>query len=218
MKIEPTGIVLVDVCGIQTSKCIAKEPKPITAVWTPPGRIQVNVCHPCLEEQVRSGEWEIQGAKIKSRADIVVYSVDKRPQLVVEVRRNPKTKRNLREWAKQIHRNLILHSGIPRTPYFLLAILPGHLYLWKESDSFSSDKAPDYDFAAEGILTPYLEQLSLSLENASEYQLESLISSWLKDLASSSQPADALHTWLQDAGLLQAIRNGAVVMQAAIAA
>src|SRR5947208_889384 len=97
MKIEPTGVVLVDTCSIQTYKCVAKQPAPITAVWTLPGRVQVNVCHPCLEEQVRSGEWEIQGAKIGRRADVAVYSSDKKLQLVVEVKRKPKTNQNMRE-------------------------------------------------------------------------------------------------------------------------
>src|SRR5256885_1615764 len=110
MKIEPSGVVLVDVCSIQTEKCVAKRPAPITAVWTLPGRVQINVCRPCLEEQVRAGEWEIQGAKIERRADVAVYSRDKKLQLVVEVKRKPRTKANLKEWATNIHRNLLAHS------------------------------------------------------------------------------------------------------------
>jgi hypothetical protein len=35
----------------------------LTAVWTSPARLQINVCRPCLEEQVRAGEWEIKGAR-----------------------------------------------------------------------------------------------------------------------------------------------------------
>ena len=32
MKVEPTGIVLIEVCNIQTARCVAKEPAAITAV------------------------------------------------------------------------------------------------------------------------------------------------------------------------------------------
>ncbi len=63
MKIEPTGVVLVDVCGVQTEKCVARNAAPVTAVWTLPARAQVNVCRPCLEEQIRSGDWQISGCK-----------------------------------------------------------------------------------------------------------------------------------------------------------
>ena len=218
MKIEPTGVILVDFCSIQTEKCVAKNPAAITAVWTLPGRVQVNVCRPCLEEQVRSGEWDIQGAKIGRRADVAVYSTDKKPLLVVEVKRKPKDNKNMREWATRIHRNLITHSGVPSAPYFLLAVLPGRLYLWKDNDPFSFDKAPDYEIEAEEVLEPYLEQLSLPLENASEYQLEALMSSWLKDIVSSNQLTNTPQTWLQDSGLLNTVKDGAVVMQARIAA
>jgi hypothetical protein len=218
MKIEPTGVILVDVCSIQTEKCVARDPAAITAVWTLPGRVQVNVCRPCLEEQVRSGEWEIQGAKIGRRADVAVYSTDKKLLLVVEVKRKPKSNQNMREWATRIHRNLITHSGVPSAPYFLLAVLPGQLYLWKDNDPFSFDKAPDYEIEAEEVLEPYLEQLFLPLENASEYQMGALISSWLKDIVSSNQLTNTSQTWLQDSGLLNTVRDGAIVMQAPIAA
>lgn len=64
MKVEPSGVVMRGECDIKTEACTAKEHGPITAVWTPPGRTQTNVCRPCLEEMVRSGKWEIEGARI----------------------------------------------------------------------------------------------------------------------------------------------------------
>lgn len=218
MKIEPSGVILVDVCGVQTEKCVAKQPAAITAVWTLPGRLQVNVCRPCLEEQVRAGEWEIQGARIKSRADVAVYSPDQRLQLVVEVKKGPQTEKSLRNWAAQIHRNLVTHAGIPNAPYFLLVILPGKLYLWKDSDPFNLNKAPDCVIDAEEVLKPYFDQLPVSLEEAREYQLASLIASWLKDLVNSKPLTDPALTWLVDSGLFEVISNGSVVMQAPIAA
>lgn len=218
MRIEPTGIILVDTCAIQTDKCVAKEPAAITAVWTQPGRVQVNVCRACLEEQVRSGEWEIQGAKIGMRADVAVYSNDKRLQLVVEVKRKLKTNQDMRKWASRIHRNLVVHSGVPSAPYFLLAVIPGQLYLWKDHDAFSFGKAPDYEVEAEGVLGPYFEESRLSVEDASEYELEAIVTSWLKDMVRSQQRSGISQDWLKDSGLLDAIANGAVVMQAPVAA
>jgi hypothetical protein len=218
MKIEPTGIVLVDVCNVQTEKCTAKQPAAITAVWTLPGRLQVNVCVSCLEEQVRAGEWEIQGARIRRRVDVAVYSPDKKLQLVVEVKKKPKAKKSLRKWAAQIHRNLIAHAGIPNAPYFLLAILPGKLYLWKDHDPSSFDREPDYEIEAQEVLKPYFDQAPLPLEKASEYHLELLMNSWLKDIANAKQLTDSSLTWLQDSGLFKAIANGSVVMQTSIAA
>ena len=145
MRVEPTGIVLEDICTIQTDRCIAKSPAGITAVWTLPNRVQVNVCRPCLEEQVRSGEWEIEGAKIEKRADVAVYSPDNRLQLIVEVKKAPRATTKTRDWAELIHRNLLVHAGVPNTPYFLIVMPPDYFYLWKNHSPSSFDRGPDYD-------------------------------------------------------------------------
>jgi hypothetical protein len=63
MKIEPSGVVMFGTCVVQTSVCVAKEPAPITAVWTVPGRTQINVCSACLDKQLRTGQWTIEGAR-----------------------------------------------------------------------------------------------------------------------------------------------------------
>jgi len=81
MKVEPSGVVMIDICSIQTDKCVAKKPAPVTAVWSPPGRTQMNVCRPCLEEKIRAGEWEIQGARVEQRVDVAVYSKEQQLQL-----------------------------------------------------------------------------------------------------------------------------------------
>ena len=65
-KVEPSGVVLVGVCEVQTGKCTAKSSSPITAVWTPPGRTQTNVCRACLEEKIRIGEWHVEGARVSA--------------------------------------------------------------------------------------------------------------------------------------------------------
>jgi hypothetical protein len=219
MNIEPTGVVFIDVCSIQTENCVAQEPAPITAVWSVPGRVQVNVCRPCLEEQIRSGEWEVQGAKIEKRVDVAVYSPDNKLQLVVEVKKKPSA-RVPKNWAALIHRNLLAHSGIPNTPYFLLAVPPEYLFLWKKSDPTNYERMPDYKIEAKKFFEKYADKLPPSPRVTSEYfYLEQLVSSWLEDLVKSNpSPNDPSYKWLYESGLYEAIKDGSVVMQARVAA
>jgi hypothetical protein len=64
--IEPSEVILKGICSLQTDKCVANQnPTTITAVWAPPGRTQVNVCVACLQEMIRTGEWEIQPQKTR---------------------------------------------------------------------------------------------------------------------------------------------------------
>jgi len=218
MKIEPSGVILKDVCSIQTDKCVAKQPAPITAVWAVPGRMQINVCRPCLEEQVRSGEWEIQGARITRRADVAVFSPDRKLQLVVEVKKSLRAKQPMEKWATAIHRNLYAHAGIPKAPYFLLALLPGNFYLWKESGAREFDRPPDYEADANEILKPYFDELSSSPEAASEFALEAIVSCWLRDISDAELANDASLKWLDESELHAALKNGSVEMQIPIAA
>ena len=67
-RVEPSGVVLKGICNIKTEQCTAKEEGPITAVWGPPGRTQINVCRACLEEKMRLGEWEVEGARLREHA------------------------------------------------------------------------------------------------------------------------------------------------------
>jgi hypothetical protein len=67
MKVEPSGIVMMGECSIKTEACTAKTVNPITAVWAPPGRTQIDVGGACLEEKIRRGEWEVEGARVRPR-------------------------------------------------------------------------------------------------------------------------------------------------------
>jgi hypothetical protein len=68
IEVEPSGVIFVAACQVQTAVCTAREPSPVTAVWAPPGRTQINVCGACLEEMLRAGEWEIEGARAQASA------------------------------------------------------------------------------------------------------------------------------------------------------
>jgi hypothetical protein len=67
MKVEPSGVVMFGECSIQTDSCVAREAAPITAIWTVPGRQQVDVCGACLEEQMRTGAWAVGGARVRAQ-------------------------------------------------------------------------------------------------------------------------------------------------------
>jgi hypothetical protein len=65
-KIEPSGVIFTGLCDIQTARCVAREiPNPVTAVWSLPGRRQINVCRPCLDEMILKGEWIVEGARLR---------------------------------------------------------------------------------------------------------------------------------------------------------
>jgi hypothetical protein len=68
MQVEPSGVIFRGICSIQTSQCTATTAGAITAVWGPPGRTQINVCRACLEEKMRRGEWEVEGARLLQQA------------------------------------------------------------------------------------------------------------------------------------------------------
>lgn len=63
-EVEPSKVEMIGECYIQTEVCTAKISGPITAVWTPPGRTQTNVCHACFDEMIRRGEWKVKSAKL----------------------------------------------------------------------------------------------------------------------------------------------------------
>lgn len=210
MRIEPSGVIFVGICDIQTDRCMAKQPAALSAVWTTPARRQVNVCSPCLEEKVRLGEWEIQGARIHRRADVAAYSPDRKLQLVVEVASNTVEPASARNQALKIHRNLLAHSGIPPAPYFLLYLHPGHFYLWMNSHA----QEPAYAIDDENLLKPYLNP-AVSPDSSLSYQLESAVARWLEDVAHAKQP---LAHWLVESGLDDVLRNSSIAMQSALAA
>lgn len=143
------------------------------------------------------------------RADLVVYSPDGSIQLVVEV----KNKRDASiEWVIQMRRNLLVHSLIPASPYFLLA-LPDYFYLWVNSQTEPIDAPPDYEIDATEALASYVGRSNLSLAEVSEYGLEILVVSWLHELLNADLYGSVKRptlNWFLDSGLYEAIKHGSV--------
>jgi hypothetical protein len=78
-RVEPSGVIFRGSCDVQTERCISREWGALTAVWGPPGQTQIDVCGACLEEKLRTGEWEIEGAMLRERAGHVAV-VSAQPQ------------------------------------------------------------------------------------------------------------------------------------------
>lgn len=205
---------MIGECEVQTPFCVALEPAPITAVWGSPGRRQINVCRRCLEEMVRLGEWENPGAHISRIYDIAVYK-NNQLQLVVEVKKRPyEVATDLEDWAIRIHRNLLVHSGIPSSAFFLFAISSSPFYLWTRAQATEVEAPPQYTIDSQVLLSNYLP--SGLRGNSMEKQYEDIIYAWLSDLVRIQETPqhDSSQSWLFESGLLSAIRGGQVVREA----
>lgn len=150
------------------------------------------------------------------RADIMVYNSDGQIQLAVEVKNKLHAPK---EWAIKMHRNLLVHSMLPHTPYFLLA-LPDRFYLW-HSPSLTAgaiDTSPQFTGETVRILAPQLNGSSHSLNDISEQGLELLVTAWLEDLVRTemAQAPEPHLQWLFDSGLYESIRGGSVVAEALV--
>lgn len=149
------------------------------------------------------------------KADVTVYSADGKLQLVVEVKKRAGASL---EWVTQMRRNLLLHALIPHTPYFLLA-LPDYFYFWKNTDTANNQALPAYQIETLELLSPYLKQSDLSLDEVSEYGFQFLVTAWLEDFINSDLTKElvnpALHP-LFDSGLYQALKNGSVAVEAVV--
>jgi hypothetical protein len=145
------------------------------------------------------------------RPDIVVYSKDEKPQLIIEVKQQARVSA---EWAAQMRRNLLVHAVVPPSPFFLL-VLPDRLYLWKHATSLEAVPA-DYEIDVSGTLAPYVASSQLTLDSLSEYSLELIVVSWLNDLILAALPRqreEAALDWLYDSGLYDAIKDGSVLTE-----
>jgi hypothetical protein len=111
------------------------------------------------------------------------------------------------EWAARFLRNLFVHVQIPESAYFLLA-LRDHLYLWRRPSPDVT--APDFEADTTVVLRPYLARLNASLDKLSESSFELLIEAWLSDLVAGTLPDAPNRRWLEESGLAESVRDGAI--------
>jgi len=211
MKIEPSGVVFIGECEIQTPFCTALSPAPIMVIWGVPVRRRFDVCGPCLEEMIRRGEWEIQGAQIPRKYDLAVYGKNERLQLVVDLKDHPyKREADMEAWATRIRRNMVRHSAVPIYVYFLLAVYPAPFYLWLPDDA--PDAPPHFRIDVQTQMPPLQESSVIS-----DYQQQGdAVHAWLTSLVETpALPEDERDAWRHDSGLYEAIRGGTIVRRAA---
>jgi hypothetical protein len=148
------------------------------------------------------------------RPDILVHDRNGQPQLVVEVRARRGTTPG---WASRMRRNLLCQGGLLNAPFLLLATADS-FYFWK-SGEIGADVPPDCSIDAAEVLASFVDREGLSLDDLSSYGLELLVFAWLQvlvDSGLSAEAADPRLRWLLDSGLCEAIRNGSVVIEAAV--
>jgi len=118
--VTATGVIFIGICKVRTPRCVAATGGPVTAVWTAPGRVQVNACKPCLEEQIRQGRWIVEGARVRGMrqqalVDIAVYSQDDELQLIAEI----KTRLGVSyDWAKEAYFKVMDAPFLSEAPFF----------------------------------------------------------------------------------------------------
>jgi hypothetical protein len=195
-------------CELQLDGCTAVESGVITAVMAEHGHKQRNVCRSCLEEMVKSGEWEVQGARVSRTADVAVLDQYRFPLVFVDVRKRPDTMSSdgVERWARRIHRNLINHSGVPSRALFLLAVVPGPIYAWQPGSASEPGREPDEVIYVDGDTFPELKSFQRDADQPNLHgEYEKAIADWLRrlqanpPLAQVKQPSASTVSRIADA-------------------
>jgi hypothetical protein len=215
MTIETSGEILIGTCEIQTELCVARSSAPVTFVWIPPGRGQVRVCGTCLEEMVRNGEWEIPGARVNPRHDVVVLDRHGRPRLFIDVKRLPGGA-DVHDWARRVHHNLVYFSGLPAGASYLLVGYPDRFFGWAPPAARDPDGAPTYEAECAEVLAPFLPAPGSGGDDLAVR--ERVVADWMESLlASDPSGSGGPARWLADSGVLDTVRGSFVARQLAAA-
>lgn len=203
-----TGITMLGECSIKGQRCVALEPAPITVVFEHPRRVQVNVCRNCLEDQIRAGNWRVESARVQPRADVAIYRKNGLLGCVVEVRQNPlKSKDPGSDWARKLHRNLIAHSALPPSRYFLILAFPRYIYLWNSDDN-DPTRQPDFAEDIDGML----KKFSTDSKMSSNLEMEKVVARWLAEMITGDD--SLVPRCFKESGLWEELIGGTVQMQA----
>ena len=145
------------------------------------------------------------------RVDIAVYSSGHKLILIGEIKASSSFSG---EWAAKMRRNLLAHSLIPKSPFFMI-VSHEKIFLWV--DQAAEDVLPQFTADTHSILSQYFQSSRTKPKNATEYSLEIAVASWLSDIISSPRPDKSECLKLKivyESGLFKAIRGGSVVMEA----
>ena len=145
-------------------------------------------------------------------ADMVAYNPNGQIELLVEVK--GRTDRS-RLWATQMRRNMLAH-GEAAKPRFLLLALPDRLYLWKDAGNTPDLIEPTYEIDATPFFQPYYSKARTTPDQLTGQSFELIVAAWLNELVNWGLPAnmpEPQRRFLQESGLLDAIRGGSVAVE-----
>jgi hypothetical protein len=208
---------MMGVCDVQTKECAARDPYPLTVVWEMPARRQINVCRPCLEEMVRTGDWIVPGSRIPARWDFGAFDKSGNLLLAIEVKTSSTlVKRDFHRWALQIRRNLLLHSALPHSDAFLIICFPDALAFWP-NNALPEDAAPAYEYVGDDLLDSYAAKWMADASLPQFRRSEGAVDEWLHDVRNGKCDHDESSgaRWLRSSGLFGILRNEGTIIREA---
>ena len=209
MNVRTSGVAFTGECELQLPGCTAAGHKsPITAVFPESKGRQVNVCRTCLQSMVRSGDWEVPGARVSQYADIAVFDDKQRLQVVIETQKAPtELGESIDDWAYRVHHNMLAYKAVPFSTFFWLIATNGQFRLWKHQGSASTLALPDYRGSIEtqisGFLSPQLNS------GSSTKRLTNAVLEWIAFIKQDDY-GDKAPLWLTESGLLSVLLSGRV--------
>src|SRR5438128_4830007 len=146
------------------------------------------------------------------RPDLVISDRAGRPVAMVELKNRQDLRRDI---AVQLRRNLAAHGALGSAPYFLM-LSQDTGYLWKDARSQDLLAPPSQEFPMRAVVAQYSPRASSS-DRLRESEFAALAFRWLQSLTESIDGTrDAAEVSLKEAGLLDAMRGGSVIDQAAV--
>jgi hypothetical protein len=139
-------------------------------------------------------------------ADIAVFSKDRRPILIVEVRDG--SMYATAQSAAGLRRSLMGHNLLPDVPFFMLAT-PIRIFLWRSNAQPGA--YPSYSATAKPILDSYGSRHANREKSVHGGALEIVLFSWLSDLATGARGLSAdseADRMLLESGLYEEIQGG----------
>ncbi len=139
-------------------------------------------------------------------ADIAVFSKDRRPVLIVEVKDSGMY--STAESAAGLRRSLMAHHLLPNVPFFMLAT-PIQIFLWL-GDAHPG-AYPNYSATAKPVLDSYGSRHANRGKPVRGGALEIVMFSWLSDIASGARALSAdsaVDRMLLESGLYEQIQGG----------
>jgi hypothetical protein len=143
--------------------------------------------------------------------DFIAYDADGKVVLLAEAKSRRGTSAS---WAAKLRRNMLAHSILPRSQFFLIAT-PERMYGWRQENLVSTDVPPQFIVDAQKALKPYFAKLKQDPENISPRAFELLILTWLTDIARSEVDqleSDPSLASLIESGLLSSLQEAEIEM------